>query len=57
MYTCIYVYLCLCIQEKYLIRERNTIEKTRRECEEIARQEAARVAKLHQQDIDRCNER
>ncbi|XP_060567971.1 trichohyalin-like isoform X2 [Ruditapes philippinarum] len=44
-------------KEKYLIRERNTIEKTRRECEEAARQEAERVAKLHQQDIDRCNER
>lgn len=44
-------------KEKYLIRERNTIEKTRRECEELARQEAERVARLHQQDIDRCNER
>ncbi|WAR27409.1 hypothetical protein MAR_013113 [Mya arenaria] len=44
-------------KEKYQIRERNTIEKTRRECQEEARQEAERVAKLHQQDIDRCNER
>ncbi|KAH3813566.1 uncharacterized protein LOC127834789 [Dreissena polymorpha] len=44
-------------KEKYLIRERNTIEKTRREMEEIAKQEAERVAKLHQKDIERCNER
>ena len=44
-------------QEKYLIREKNAIEKTRRECEEIARREAERVHKLHQEDIQRCNER
>ncbi|KAL4220445.1 hypothetical protein ACF0H5_020847 [Mactra antiquata] len=44
-------------KEKYLIRERQVIEKTIRECEEKARLEAERVAKLHQQDIDRCNER
>lgn len=44
-------------KEKYLIREKNSIEKTRRECEEIARREAERVHKLHQEDIRRCNER
>lgn len=44
-------------KEKYLIRECNTIEKTRRECDAIARLEAEKVAKLHQQDIERCNQR
>lgn len=44
-------------KEKYLIREKAAIEKTRRECEEEARIEAERVAKIHEQDIERCNQR
>lgn len=44
-------------QEKFLVKEKDSIEKTIKECEEKARKEAERVAKLHQQDIDRLNER
>ena len=39
------------------MKEKESIEKTIKECEEKARKEAERVAKLHQQDIDRLNER
>lgn len=49
--------LQLFFQEKYLVREKLTVEKTIRECEEKAKIEAERVAKLHQLDIERCNER
>ena len=39
------------------MREQNTIEKTRRECAEEAQREAERVRKLHEQEIDRLNQR
>ena len=50
-------YVFYCFQEKFLMKEKESIEKTIKECEEKARKEAERVAKLHQQDIDRLNER
>lgn len=44
-------------QEKLLTKEKENIEKTIKECEEKARKEAERVAKLHQKEIDRLNDR
>ncbi|XP_060086112.1 uncharacterized protein LOC132565475 [Ylistrum balloti] len=42
-------------KERFLIREQETIARTRRECEDLAKKEALRVAKIHQGEVDRLN--
>ena len=44
-------------QEQFRIREQKTIEQTTRECEARAAEEAARVAKLHREEINRHEQR
>ncbi|XP_033760369.1 GRB10-interacting GYF protein 2-like isoform X2 [Pecten maximus] len=44
-------------KERFLIREQETIARTKRECEDLARKEAMRVAKIHQDEVDRLNQK
>ncbi|KAK3094875.1 hypothetical protein FSP39_007391 [Pinctada imbricata] len=44
-------------KQKFLIREKESIERTRRECEEIARKEAEMVAALHRAEVERLNKK
>ncbi|XP_069104248.1 calponin homology domain-containing protein DDB_G0272472-like isoform X2 [Argopecten irradians] len=42
-------------KERFLKREQETIARTIKECEELAKKEAMRVAKIHQAEVDRLN--
>lgn len=51
------MYVIYLMQEIMLQQRKEAIEKTIKECEELARIETERVAKLHQQEIDRLNKK
>ncbi|XP_021375551.1 trichohyalin-like [Mizuhopecten yessoensis] len=42
-------------KERFLKREQETIARTIRDCEELARKEALRVSKIHQDEVNRLN--
>ncbi|KAK3597339.1 hypothetical protein CHS0354_034581 [Potamilus streckersoni] len=44
-------------EEKFKIREKEAMERVRRECEEVAKKEAERVAKLHEKHVEQLNQK